>query len=343
MKRRVSRWYGSDSVRVLVTALAVSLALWCHAQPKVIYQNDFSTRRSLGPAAEKEYSMKYILGELGHTEYSDTRTQDGWRKGLNPGVAIPLVIAGDNNNQCVSICHTNAGAYAIVRHPIGNTLNDGKVRFYGDARPPRVWNGTSQFLRFQLGYKRYMSMVYADSEEYFRHLLCAFGIGSVSGSNSDFKFRASSGDVYGDGGYLNGSASVDTTHWYRFVVEMDLDTSTYTVVAYDMGTAQPTLDTPLPAAPVETFNGATLQFVKELTPETGGLMAVGLAGHGVAGGLQAEVDVDLTARYDNLVLESKPQGATEFKRIYANDFTTRTFTRTVPAALEYTYASDVLS
>jgi hypothetical protein len=77
-----------------------------------------------------------------------------------------------------------------------------------------------------------------------------------------------------------------------------------------------------------------------LSAATGGLTTLGISAYGVKGGDDASTDIDLTARFDNLVIESKPDGAAVFTRIYANDFASRTITRAVPDPLEFGYAND---
>lgn len=188
-----------------------------------------------------------------------------------------------------------------------------------------------------------MSVIEGEKEEYYKYQTLLTGFRSPTGSDTDFKFYAYQGNGDGSSGtYINGTAAADTTHWYRFVALLDLSAGTYTAAVYDMGTDQPALETALPASPVETFGDTTFRFRMDLSAATGGLTTLGLSAYGVMGGDDASTDITLTARYDNLAIESKPVGAPDFTRVYANDFATRTITRTVPDPLYYGYANDTV-
>ncbi|MBP7637530.1 MAG: hypothetical protein KBA18_06610, partial [Kiritimatiellae bacterium] len=334
-----------------VLSLALSSALFAglsaQAQPVPIYRNDFATRLSAGPAAAKNYTLPYLTGTLcstnGLAAYSDTSAiQDGWVEGLNNNDAIARVLdTGGNPLAC--LCRDVYGKYAYVRHPIGNVLTNGLVRYSADIRPPRRWSGSSRNIAIHLGYDRLMSVIEGEKEEYYKYQTLLTGFRSPTGSDTDFKFYAYQGNGDGSSGtYINGTAAVDTTHWYRFVALLDLNVNTYTAAVYDMGTEQPTLETPLPASPVETFGGTTFRFRMDLSDATGGLTTLALSAYGVMGGDDASTDITLTARYDNLVIASKPTGTPDFTRVYANDFATRTITRTVPDPLEACYANDTV-
>jgi len=333
-----------------VLSLALSSAsfagLSAQAQPVPIYRNDFAVRLSAGQVAAKTYTLPYLTGTLcstnGLAAYSDTSAiQDGWVEGLNNNDAIARVLdTGGNPLAC--LCRDVYGKYAYVRHPIGNVLTNGLVRYSADIRPPRRWSGSSRNICLHLGYDRLMSLNGTDSEEYYKHQALLIGFRSFAATDTDFQFYAYQGNGDGSGAGMSGTAAVDTTHWYRFVALLDLNANTYTVAVYDMGTDQPVLDAALPASPVETFGGTTFRFRMDLSDATGGLTTLALSAYGVMGGDDASTDITLTARYDNLVIASKPTGAPDFTRVYANDFATRTITRTVPDPLEAGYANDTV-
>lgn len=326
-------------------ALSALLCTRAPAQTTPVYRNDFATRLCAGPTAAKNYTLPYLTGTLcstnGLAAYADqSAIQDGWVEGLNNNDVVARVL-DSSGNPLACLCRDVYGKYAYVRHPIGNVLTNGLVRYSGDMRPPRRWSNTSRNMAMHLGYDRLMSVQSADAEEYYKHQALLVGFRSSNSTDTDFKLFAYQGNGSGTNGTMvNGSASVDTTHWYRFVALLNLDANTYTAAVYDMGTDQPTLETALPGSPVETFGGATFGFRMDLTAATGGLTTLALSAYGVMGGDDASTDITLTARYDNLAIDSKPAGAPDYTRVYANDFATRTITRTVPDPLEFGYADD---
>ncbi|MDD4441192.1 MAG: hypothetical protein PHX41_04785 [Kiritimatiellae bacterium] len=336
-----------SAVPSLVLSAALFTGLSAQAQPVPIYRNDFATRLSAGPAAAKSYTLPYLTGTLcsttGLAAYSDQNAiQDGWVEGLNNNNAVARVL-DTSGNPLACLCSDLYGQHAYARHPIGIVLTNGLVRYSGDLRPPRRWSGSSRNIAIHLGYDRLMSVIEGEKEEYYKYQTLLTGFRSPTGSDTDFKFYAYQGNGDGSSGtYINGTAAADTTHWYRFVALLDLNVNTYTAAVYDMGTEQPTLETPLPASPVETFGGTTFRFHMDLSDATGGLTTLALSAYGVMGGDDASTDITLTARYDNLTIESKPTGTPDFTRVYANDFATRTITRTVPDPLEACYANDTV-
>jgi len=333
-----------SAVPSLVLSAALFTGLGAQAQPVPIYRNDFATRTSVGPTVFKDYTVPYLTGMLcstnGTTPYSDQNAiQDGWVEGLNY-VDLFARVLDSSGNPLACLCRDTTGR-GYIRHPIGNVLSNGLVRYSGDLKPMRQWSGSSRNHLISLGYDRFMSVLTEDIEEYFKYQAPLMGFRSSDGTDTDIKFCAQNNNGTGDFvEYRHGTATVDTTHWYRFVAELDLSANSYTVEVYDMGTDQPTLETAMPASPIENFGGASCGFRMNLSAATGGLTTLGISAYGVKGGDDASTDIDLTARFDNLVIESKPDGAAVFTRIYANDFASRTITRAVPDPLEFGYAND---
>jgi len=344
MKRLILRAKHTITLSMVISTALIA-GLGAQAQPLTVYRNDFAARLSAGPATAKTYTLPYLTGTLcstnGFAAYSDTSAiQDGWVEGLNNNDVVARVLdTGGNPLAC--LCRDVYGKYAYVRHPIGNVLTNGLVRYSADIRPPRRWSGISRNISIHFGYDRFMSVIEGEKEEYYKYQTLLLGFRSFDNTDTDFKFFAYQGNGDGSSGTMTaGAASVDTTHWYRFVALLDLNAGTYTAAVYDMGTDQPAAETSLPASPVETFGGAAFRFRMDLSAATGGLTTLGLSAYGVMGGDDASTDITLTARYDNLVIESKPVGAPNFTRVYANDFATRTITRTVPDPREFGYAND---
>jgi len=337
--------YAPKSFSVWITWIL--LALGASSQPTTIYRNDFASRASAGPVTAKNYTMPYLTGTLcstnGAAAYSDpSAIQDGWVEGLNYVDLIARVLDA-SGNPLACLC-SDASGKGYIRHPIGNVLSNGLVRFSGDLKPMRRWSGSSRNHLISLGYDRFMSVIWDEREVYYRYQAPLMGFRSSDGTDTDIKFCAQNNNGTGDFvEYRHGAATVDTTHWYRFVALLDLSANSYTVEVYDMGTEQPTLETATPASPIENFGGASCGFRMNLSAATGGLTALGISAYGVKGGGDASTDIDLTARFDNLVIESKPDGAAAFTRIYANDFATRTITRAVPDPLEFGYVNDTVA
>jgi len=319
---------------VIITAARVSTA-----QPAVIYANDFKSRISANPIDIGTYLLPYHTGRLVNIDatspYNDqTGIQDGWVKGKNNGAAH-ILIKNDGGNPFVSLCHTNYGQFGYALQPIVNSLTGGVVRFSADMRPPRQWSGSTRCMLAYIGPDAFFT--YA-AQEFYNYPCCVFGIASSNAlSDTDFKFRAFQGNGAGGGTVVYGTAEVDTTHWYRFIAEMDLSDSSYTLKVYDLGTAQPTLATLAQGTPAEAFGGTAFRFQRDLSPALGGITTLGLSAHGPRGGNDGAEDIDLTARFDNIAIAVKPDGGSSFTEAYANDFSTRTFTRLGSGATAYTY------
>ncbi len=330
-----------SSCIILLIGLLPATNIQLFAQKTPIYINDFSVRTSIGPVAEKSYTMPYNAKTLcspnGSDPYGNKEwIQDGWVEGRND-CDLYARVNDDSGNPLACLCRGLWGRHLIVRHPTGTILSNGIVRLAGDIRPPSQWSGSSRYATLQAGYDNFMSVLYAERAVYHTYRACIFGFHSASGSETDIQFYADDGNGDGSGTNIHGTTVVDTTHWYRFIAHLDLAASTYTISIFDMGVDQPTLATPDPAAAVENFDGRTFRFRRDMTETTGGLTTLGLAAYGVMGGDHAEVDINRTARFDNLTIDAKPLGTSSFKRVYQNDFTTRTYTRLVPCSLAYNY------
>jgi hypothetical protein len=126
-----------SAVPSLVLSVALFAGLGAQAQPVPIYRNDFATRLSAGPAAAKNYTLPYLTGTLcstnGSTAYADQNViQDGWVEGLNFNDLVVRVL-DTSGNPLACLCRDVYGKFAYARHPIGNVLTNGLVRYGGDA------------------------------------------------------------------------------------------------------------------------------------------------------------------------------------------------------------------
>ena len=343
MKRMVLAHAKQTSLVVCVISAVLGTRAFAQSTP--IYSNDFTGRTSAGPVATKTYTVPYVTGLLCSPNYltayaNPSWIQDGWVEGLN-SCDLFARVKDTSGNPLACLCRTDSGKYLYVRHPTGTVLSNGTVRLAGDIRPPSRWSGSSRNISLHLGYDRFMSLLAADTEDYYKYQTCLLGFRSTNSTDTNISFYAYQCNGNGSAGTMvSGSAAVDTNHWYRFVAELDLDASTYTAAVYDMGADQPTLDTAEPATPAETFGGATFRFRMDLTAATGGLTALGLSAYGVTGGDTGDTNINLTARFDNLTIDHTPSGAAAATRVYANDFATRSYTRLVPNSLAFNYDSD---
>ena len=327
----------SDLLAASAAALLVA-ATTSSAQNLTLYSNDFTTRTSAGMIGNGTFSLNYTNGSLFNADinnpYAGQNMQDGWIKGKNGGWAN-LLVKTTNGNAYACICTTNSDSYTYGLQPIMNALSGGVVRVSCDLRPPRQWSSSSRNMAFYVGPDAFFTQA---AEEYYKYCCPMAGIASSDGTDTNFKFRSHDGNGDGTHTGIYGTAAVDTTHWYRYVLDLTLSSNKYTAAIYDMGTDQPTLATATPGTPVETFGGRNFGFRMNLTPALGGITTLGLSAHGARGGDNGEIDIDLTARFDNVTLAFKPEGGAAFTGVYTNDFATRTYTRLGPGSTSYAYA-----
>lgn len=319
-------------------SLLIAAATCSEAQSPVLYRNDFATRTSSGMIGNGTFSFNYTNGSLinidGNYAYASQNMQDGWVKGRNNGWS-KLLVKETNGNPYACICNTNYGQFVYGLQPIANSLSGGVLRVSCDLRPPRQWSGTSRNMAFYVGPDAFFTQA---AEEYYKYCCPIAGIASSDGTDTNFKFRCHDGKGDGTHTGVYGTAPVDTTHWYRYVLELALSSNKYMAAVYDLGTAQPTLATATPGTPVETFGGTNFGFRMNLTPALGGITTLALSAHGALGGDSGEIDIDLTARFDNVRLAFKPAGGSSFAEVYSNDFRTRTYTRLGPGSTSTAYA-----
>ncbi len=338
MNRTYTNHYSllAAAVSVWIAAATVSVA-----QSSVLYRNDFTERTSSGLIGGETHSLTYTNGSLinanAYDPYGPQNMQDGWIRGKNYNLAN-LLVKETNGNAYACICCTNgvASPYVFGLQPIGNSLTGGVVRISCDMRPPRYWNDSLRMMTFHLGPDAFFT---GSAQTYYKYYGPAVGIASSNNSNTDFKFMCRDGD--GAGGFASNvysAASVDTTHWYRLTADLTLTNNKYTVVIYDMGTTQPMPETETPAMSIETFDGRSFGFRRNLTPVLGGVTTLSISAYGVLGGNYGEIDIDLTARFDNITIGFKPASGESFTGVYENDFRTRTYMRFGPGSTSYAYA-----
>lgn len=237
---------------LLITAIVLTAAVApANAALVEIYSNDFNTRTSVGEIGGST-SFSYATGNLvGSQDVGDpTLTQDSWIR-RNTGTA-PIVVYDDAGNQCVRFPNSTNYGYAL--QPIGYSVDNGHLYVSVDMRPPSAWVGSVRAMVAVLGDDEFYQGSTTSGDEYWRQTAGWFGFKSKNATNGDVSFCAYDGLDSGNKSDVFGTTAVATSHWYRFVADLDLATSTYSVNIYDLGTTHPTLSTLTPATPVETLS-----------------------------------------------------------------------------------------
>ena len=274
-----------------------------------VYYNDFTTRvRYQLPAP-----YPFLVPDIGRFGV------DGWVKRHN--ALNPLLITPDENpalyGNAVSYSSsrlTSDGSYTWAMQQLGTSVRKGKVTMQVDMRPPRTWTEKNYVASVVLGNDLYYQGVQQESHpNYFlKEYQVRFGFaqsGTTANTNGRYPttklfYRPSSGNTL-----LN--ASVDPTHWYRFVVESDVTSGKYDLAVYDLGTAHPTFATATPAA--------TLAEVKDIgycnALEAGeGLSTLGVTVQGVREERPWETDDPGLVLIDNIRITRCPPGMALFLR-----------------------------
>ena len=241
-----------------------------------LYSNDFATRSSFRAMPGSQWhtatyacpaSLAYAFAMTNVactalSPYGDlSKVQDGWtfsiasEKRGNIDFWTRTDDGSDNPFACFSSRTTSAsGQQVMAMQPLYNVFSNGTVRISVDARAPtKVYSGyDGAFLRMEL-----VPQSVLDSGA------TSYGFTPVYiGFSEDCKVITPVGyDGYGATKYsddrIPSSGSFDRTRWYRIVTDIHLGTGTYACNVYDMGTAQPSLDTPTPAETYGTASGLT--------------------------------------------------------------------------------------
>ncbi|MFA7172807.1 MAG: hypothetical protein WC340_05245 [Kiritimatiellia bacterium] len=121
-----------------------------------------------------------------------------------------------------------------------------------------------------------------------------FGFDSTSPSANGWgvypnvSISASDGDGNGNYSNLYATASINTANWYRFHAEISPSANTYSLKVFNMGSTQPTLETPTPAEEVATFDGlrfrTNMRKPGDADTQLETISSMSLAGFGIRGG-----------------------------------------------------------
>ena len=318
---------------------------------KVVYENDFSTRTSANAIPTSSWcEIPYSVGILArnynrqwssdNTPYENPdETQDGWALANygNPASTgdwmapayvstntVQQVPEGDSRNQFFEMHGAgskNVGAI-MATHPIGNDFTNGTVRFTADIRSPGAWvrpQNSDRQARVMPLYKSQMNA-----------LNWGNGVSGVAPVQFGLQWRHDHNKTrpYLRSGKTDNTEEVQNNHvesvdcnmgrdWYRFVVDVNLDTRKFSYEIYNLGAGNPTLETPNGNA---IASGGNLWLLNKLTPERGAISGIGIY---IDMTKSDENSVTNSACFDNLTVSWKAPDAADFQRCYENDFTTR--------------------
>ena len=351
-----------------ISTMAVAMVATCTFTGfgKVVYENDFATRTSEKaiPTSgwyEIPYSVGILARDYARTWSSDNtpyerqnEVQDGWAlanygsptstgDAMAPAYVstntVQQVPEGDSRNQFFEMHGDGSMAGAIVAtHPIGNDFTNGTVRFTADIRSPGAW------VRPQNSDRQARVMPLFKSQ---MNALNWNGGGGVAPVQFGLQWRHDLGKTrpYLTKGSGDSTEALQNHHvesvncnmgrdWYRFVVDVNLDTRKFSYEIYNLGAGNPTLETPNGSA---VASGNDLWLHRPLTPERGAISGIGIF---INMTQSDENSVTNSACFDNLTVAWKAPGATDFQLCYENDFTTRRSRTLCPSGtVSYTYTS----
>ena len=267
-----------------------------------LYENFFSTRTI--------YSQDKRVAQIAGTLRKDPEGQDGWVHLATS--STPTFVTDDENPSLVFDRAANGTSSDFAAHDLGQTLRGGMVTAQVDIRPPRGWlQGSaagSVYVRLG-GDAHLMGNIRDNDANYLNNIACGFGFKNVGNGASGNLYTNSTifayrGDLNGGGEMVQSETehTVDSSHWYRFVVKTEVRKNQYDLSVYDMGATQPTLATATPAVPVATFTA--LPF-RRTARDLGGISCISVS---TCNNPNSAYDDTLSARVDNLRVEHTPFG-----------------------------------
>jgi len=277
---------------VVLPLAAAPASLAAEPLPLVIYQNDFTKRTSLEPIAGLT-TGSYRPGELVSNEVGDVG-QDSWVR--RHGAKTAKVVEHDGNRY-VEFPLRDEASHSItgfVCQQVGTTVSKGLLRISVDLLAPSSWlHTTSPQARVALGDHVLHSYNPPTGATILDHMASLFGFGAKEDTRAPVRFVAY--DRADDGLVLQTSnAEVNGGHWYRFIVDHDLDSNTYSMAIYHLGASQPKSGGTLSSGPVATFND--LKFVGGASVDAIATVRLSAVNNGSATG------------FDNIVMSSSPKG-----------------------------------
>ena len=178
---------------------------------------------------------------------------DGWTRQYKTSDAI-LLVGGEN--PALGFANYTTVYSSFATHDLGGLYKDGKLTAQFDMCAQKTWSESGGFYFWLGGDRFHEGNMYGGSsgDDWFANWsACGIGLASLDAANPDtVKFASYQGNGTGGGNWQK-TGSVTLGNWYRFVVKADITFGVSNVAIYDMGTTQPTLTTPTPNAPVQTF------------------------------------------------------------------------------------------
>ena len=315
-----------------------------------IYQNDFSTRMSKRPVPVGCWQeLAYHAGPLARdyggtwtdmgTPYADgSQIQDGWALANLAGtpsqnyVMAPACVASDGGNLFFMQQGEGAARTSLATHPIGNDFTNGVIRISVDMRAPASWPVDGAGARVMPLFKSQMNDLNWSA---LYETPSAFGMIWRENKSATFPFLLSAKE----NGSIQGNDLEDASmgqEWHRFVAEIDLDAKRTACFVYRLG-----LDHPTPATTgTLAASKSGLYFYSPLTAARGAVSGIGIYTSMTSASTD---DAANSACFDNLLVEWKAPGTSEFLSCYENDFATRRV-RTIcpPGTTSGTYAATTI-
>ena len=336
-----------------ILALASAAAVCLSASARFTYTNGFANRASSRAPEFEERSLDYHLGDLYYnysassptmeTPYSEpSHIQDNWIKmsstsGL--GSRNPFFTAMTNSaggavgafykvmSSTPAYLDDSYACYAV--HPFGSSLSNGTIRLTFDTRNPSEWPRIYGWTRVGMARRSTFDALpdTAPSPLLFQTGLAMRNTVGHPGH-----------PVFNDRGSYYTSISLVPLNWYRFTVEVELETGACSYRVDDLGAGNPTFET----EPVASILSKTTTLDAEDLPTPEDPLAA-LTIH--VGRIPCDTNEtngaisDRTIAYDNLRLEWKAPGAAAFGTVYENDFSTRVLQPVAMAGTAADYAA----
>ena len=320
----------------------------------VPYANDFATRTSGPVQTGAWYTNSYVVGQCA-VNYTGEKLvptsalaygksdqiQDNWMKVTqdNGGTFAINVIPGIQNNSANEAQGTDNQFFRFgnsieivkstgVAQSFFNSFTNGVLRLYADLRAPTNWPAGNGYVRIQPLYRAALETpVWASGSKQTRAFM---NFGLQKQQNTTGHLASSMLLVYkgnGSGGNAIETHAHANRHWYRFVIDLDLDKGTYSGKAYDQGEVHPKLADANGTA-VWSFSNVVCAWSCQ---KAGAGPVEGIAIRAADFRTGNPVDRYLETCVDNLVGEWKAPGAESFTRFYENDFTTRRYRTIAPS------------
>ncbi len=332
---------------------ATALAVATPSFGGVIYQNDFSTRISKRPVPTGDWQeLAYHAGPLARdyggtwtdmgTPYADgSQIQDGWALANLAGtpsqnyVMAPACVASDGGNLFFMQQGQGATRTSLATHPIGNDFTNGTLRISVDMRAPAAWPANGAGARVMPLFKSQMNALNWGA---LYETPAAFGMIWRENKSATVPFLLTGWNDESSAKGWDLSETAMGQNWHRLVLVVNLDAQRIGCSVYNLGPAHPTPETT--GTPVASVEGPDYCFYRPLTAARGAVSGIGIYTSMTSASTD---DAANSACFDNLLVEWKAPGTSEFLPCYENDFATRRVRTICPAGTtSYAYAATTI-